>query len=229
MADEPISFRSGGPEDRRRDTMADWRRRSRLVARARQTLPIAIGVLLLAIIAAVIATAILGRNAGAEGEQTTIRMMNPRFLGRDEAGQAFLLVAREAVRIEGANRRIRMADPVLTLQRESVRPTLVTAQEGDFDEVTELLRLRRRVVLDSPSGRFTTEDALVDPNKRSVVGSAPIQGVGPTGNIAADRYALYEGGERVVFTGNVRARLLNGSAPPAGTVPPPAAPGEPTP
>ncbi len=225
MTDAPVDIGEGRPEDRRRDTMATWRRRSRLVARARAWLPIAIGVLLAAVVGGVIVTAILGQSGARQGQQTTIRMLNPSFLGRDEANRAFVLTAKEAVRIEGSGRRVRMTDPVLTLSRDSARPTVVTAAAGDYDELSELLHLRQRVTLDSPSGKFTTEDALVDPNRRSIVGQARIVGVGPGGNIAADRYALYDGGERVLFSGNVSATLRSSSNPPPGPPAVAAAPG----
>jgi hypothetical protein len=95
----------------------------------------------------------------------------------------------------------------MVLNREDPRPTRITADTGTFDEKTEVAHLRRRVVMDGAAGRFETEEAVIDSNARSISGSAPIQGVGPTGRIAADRYHLYDGGARATFTGNVRARL----------------------
>jgi lipopolysaccharide export system protein LptC len=187
--------------------MSGWRRRSRVVRQFRRFLPIAIGVVLLGLLFAVVGATLVGGDAAEETDQTTIRMVNPRFLGRDEAGQAFVLSAREAARITGAGSRVRLTAPVMVLDREGPRPTRITADTGVYDEVGEVLHLRRKVELDGPAGRFLTEDAVVDTRGRSIVGSAPIQGVGPTGRIAADAYALYDGGARVTFTGNVRARL----------------------
>lgn len=192
--------------------MSDWRRRSRLVHRARRWLPLAIGAVLIGLLVSVISATLVGRAGEDETNPTTIRMLNPRFLGRDEGGQAFVLSAAEAARIGGAANRVRLTAPVMLLNREDPRPTRVTAETGVYDEKTEVLQLERGVVMDGPSGRFQTDEAIIDSNARSVRGSAPIQGVGPTGAIAADAYHLYDGGEHVTFTGNVRARLEQGSA-----------------
>lgn len=200
---------------RRREAMQGWRRRSRLVHRFRRALPIAMGLVLFGLLVAVVAAALIGRGTDRDADTTTIRMVNPRFLGRDDQNQAFILSAREATRIAGAGDRIRLIDPVIVLNRETPTPTRVTARAGVFNETSEVLHLQRQVVMDGPSGRFTTEDALIDTNARSIVGSALIQGVGPTGRIAADAYALYDGGARVTFTGNVRARLEREAAAPS--------------
>jgi hypothetical protein len=81
--------------------MADWRRRSRLVSRFRRGLPIAIALLLLGLLGAVVTATLMGRDDEDETNPTTIRMLNPRFLGRDENNQAFVLSATKAARLGG--------------------------------------------------------------------------------------------------------------------------------
>ena len=198
----------------RREAFTDWRRRSRLVNRARRLLPLAIGAVLLGLLGAVITATLLGRGGDEVTDQTAIRMLNPRFLGRDKDNQAFELQAKEAARTVGAANRIRLTAPVMTLNRDGPTPTRVVSERGVYDETSEVAHLQGKVVMDGAAGRFVTEEAIIDSNAQSVRGSAPIQGVGPTGRIAADAYHLYDGGARVTFTGRVRARLEQGAAAP---------------
>jgi lipopolysaccharide export system protein LptC len=206
------------PRARRQSAMASWRRRSRLVQRFRRWLPLAIAAVLLTLLGSVVIAALLGRGADDAGDRTTIRMVNPEFLGRDDDNQAFALSAKEASRVVGSANRIQLDAPVIVLNREGPQPTRVTAKSGVYDEATEVLHLRDNVVMNGGTGQFVTNDAVIDTNRQSISGSAPIQGIGPTGRIAADSYHLYDGGARATFTGNVRARL----EPRSGATPPPA-------
>ena len=207
MIDQAFENGPAPAPQRRREAMADWRRRSRLVHRFRRWLPIIIAVVLLGLLGAVVTATLMGRAGEGETDQTTIRMVNPRFVGRDKGNQAFVLSAKEATRISGSASKVRLSAPVMVFSSEAPRPTRVVAETGVYDEVTEVLELQRGVVFDSAGGRFTTDEAIVDSKAREIRGSAPIQGVGPTGRIADDAYHLYDAEGRMTFTGGVRARL----------------------
>lgn len=198
---------------RRRAAMEAWRRRSRLIQRLRRLLPAAIGLVLIGLLLAVVAAAVLGRAGQDEGDGV-IRMVNPKFYGRQEDGSAFTLSAREAARDRRRASRITLVSPEIVLNSEDAQVTRIRADAGVFDEATKVLRLERRVVLEQPSTglRVDTDEAVVDTNTNVVQGSRPVQGRAPTGQIAADAYAVYDQGARTVFRGNVRARLAQDDA-----------------
>lgn len=203
-----------GPE-RRRVAINRWRSRSRLIHLFRRALPAAIILLLLALVGAVIAAALLNRTEEETASNDEIRLVNPRFYGRDKDGSAFVLSAREAVRDRNRAARIALVDPVILMNSdESARATQVQAETGVYDEESKLLALQKNVRVQDRAGgfNFRTEEALVETTTNVVRGSRPVQGEGPTGRIAADAYAVYDRGERITFSGNVRARLENGGA-----------------
>ena len=75
-----------------------WRRRSRLVRRLRVLLPAAIGVILLVMVGFVIQSTLAGAKDKPQDADAPIQLVNPRFLGRDDKGRAFVLTAKVAVR-----------------------------------------------------------------------------------------------------------------------------------
>jgi lipopolysaccharide export system protein LptC len=198
---------------RRREVMAKWRKRSRLIHGARRALPAAIGAILLGLLLAVIVTAVMGQVGEQRNDDGVIRMINPRFYGRQSDGSAFMLSAKEAARDRREATRIELRAPEIVLNSEDARTTRINAQTGLYDERTKMLRLSGGVIVAEPQGgmRFQTEEAVVDTQSNLVVGSRPVQGVAPTGQIAANSYAIYDQGARIVFRGAVRARLKQGA------------------
>lgn len=215
MTETAQPVQPGTDAERRRAAMARWQSRSRVIHLFRRALPLAMAALLLGLLAAVIAAAVLNRVDEAETNQDDIRLVNPRFYGRDEDGSAFVLSAREAVRDRRRAARIDLVDPVILMNSEnSARATRVEAKTGVFDEESKVLALQNDVRVQDRAGgfNFRTEEAVVDTAADVVRGSRPVQGEGPTGRIAAEAYAVYDRGARITFSGNVRARLENGGS-----------------
>lgn len=193
--------------------MAAWRKRSRLIHAARRGLPAAIALVLLGLLAAVIVTAVLGRVNQQGDDDGVIRMVNPRFYGRQSDGSAFTLSAKEAARDRRQATRITLKSPEIVLNSEDAEITRITAKEGLYDERSRILRLTEDVLVVQPKGglRFETGEAVVNTQTNDVTGSRPVQGRAPTGEIAASGYAIYDQGARTVFRGGVRARLRQGA------------------
>jgi lipopolysaccharide export system protein LptC len=200
--------------ERRRVELHRWQRRSRLIHGLRRALPALMLLIVLGLIAAVIATAILSRRPEPSTEGQGVRLVNPKFYGRDDRGQAFVLAAKEAVRDPRRETLIRLVQPDMTLNSEGARSTRVQADRGIYREDEQVLELQGNVRLNDAAGsRFRTEEAVIDTKTNIVRGTKPLEGVGPTGRIAADSYAIYDEGARTRFTGNVRARLERGGPP----------------
>lgn len=191
----------------RRD-MQRWKRRSRLIAVYRKVLPAGIAVLVLSLAAQVAWTSLHSKGGGARETPVAIRMLNPRFFGRDEQGRSFMIGAREATRDDRDLKRMTLTDPTVALAVETPNPSRVTAKSGVYTEGDRMLKLDGQVRIDDAAGyRFATEHALVDTKAGTVTGDTDMMGEGPVGQVASHSYSVYEKGDRVVFKGGVKARI----------------------
>jgi lipopolysaccharide export system protein LptC len=201
---------------RRSQSLASARQRSRVVQGLR--------VVLLVLIAAVMINAAiqLVQQSLAGGDEPSFeptvgsqRIVNPRFVGRDEAGAPFTITAESAVRREGG----------LAGVADLVRPTLdyllvgsddtssVLADTGVFDDGAQTLDLGGRVRLTTRSGyAFDTEAARIRLREGEITGDAPVSGTAPWGALRADRFEVYDDGRRIVLSGDVRTRLYMDSS-----------------
>ncbi len=195
---------------RLQEAVRRWRRRSRVIHFMRRALPALMAVILLGLLAG-IAVQTLGRRAEPESE-IQVRMLNPRFRGRDDQGRAFVLAAKAAVRDNANLQRIHLESPELELQTEADQPPMrVTARSGLYLENTQLMTLKGDVRMVEPTGwRFRTEEAIVDTRRDVISGRTRIEGVSPTRKISGDTYAIYNRGDRVVLRGAVRSTLTGG-------------------
>ena len=184
-----------------------WRRRSRLIQFFRRALPALMGVVLV-VLGVTVLVQTFGRTSKPE-QAIAVRMVNPRFQGRDERGRAFILAAQQAQRDARDFNRVLLQGPVLELQTHADRtPMRVTARSGVYLENTQVMTLEGEVRLVDPSGwRFATERAVVDTRRDTITGDKRIEGVGPTQRISGDTYAIYNRGERVIIRGNVRSTV----------------------
>lgn len=186
--------------------MERWRRRSRRVRLARKLLPMAIVAIVLGMAGWVIGRALLpGRLIG---EVAAVRMLNPRFFGRDDQDQAFLIGAIEALRDDNDDDRAVLDQPFITLGAARVG-----ARTAVYRKDAGRLVLQGGVVFDDgKGGRITTDEAVVDTRAGVVTGQPRVTGggvraEGSFGHIQAGSYAIYDQGRRVVFKGGVKARI----------------------
>jgi lipopolysaccharide export system protein LptC len=205
--------------ERRRRLRLRWKRRSALVHLLRILLP-ALCVALLAILGTWTAVNTLMRGSGAKtGDGAAIRMVNPRFQGRTDAGKPFVLIAASAVRGNKDSHLVSLDGPILTLGSGPPDHTVVRARNGVYNEDTRMLDLTGAVVLDDAKGNhFDTEHALVDTHKDDVTGQNPITGNGPLGRIAGSSYALHDSGAYIRIEGRVKSRIdQHGTGPAPGS------------
>ncbi len=202
---------AGAPtlESRRERGLARWRARSRLIRRLRLALPAAIAAVLLLLTGWVVVGTILARMGEARpAGQALIHMTNAHFFGRDSGGRPYVLGAAEASRDDKDLKLITLKLPTLTLDAGGERPSHISADDGFYREDDRLLRLRGHVALQTADGDiFRTDQAIADTVHGSVEGPSPVFGVGPTGEISAENFSVYDRGARVVFRGEVHSRM----------------------
>lgn len=193
---------------RRRVQLEAWRRRSRLIHRARRTLPITIAAVLVLLTGWVLVKGLFNRIIDGRTGGAAIHMINAHFYGRDGDGRAFMLAAAEASRSNGDIQEFSLVKPMLQFNADLLKPSQITANRGAYREDTHILVLSDHVVLiDGNGDRFETDQAYVDTVRAEVNGWSRVRGSGPRGLITADGYGVYDHGQRVVFRGNVHSIL----------------------
>jgi len=194
------------PPDRREQVLR-WRRRSRVVRAMRIVLPGMIGLILAGLAVAVAYNAFLAEPLQPSETAAPIRLVNPRFIGRDDKGRAFVITAETAVRDPRDYQRVMLDKPALVLDEQGPDPLRLVANRGVYHEGTYKLDLNGGVRLVGAKAAFDTASSLFDTKTGEVVGSGPIQGSGSLGEIHAKSYAVYGKGERIIFKGGVHTRL----------------------
>jgi len=189
------------------EAMARWRRRSVLIRRLRVVLPALIAAIVLGLVGTVVYRSVAGGPQAAAEEDAPIRLVNPRFLGRDDQGRSFVITAASAVRAEDDYQRVIMDRPALVLDEDGPSPIRLSAASGVYHEEDGLLKLQGGVRLNDQEAAFETANATFDTATGVLEGEGLITGAGPLGEITAKSYGVYDKGERMVFKGGVRGRI----------------------
>lgn len=187
--------------------MGRWRRRSRLIRRLRVVLPAVIGVIVMGLAGVIIFNSLAGAPAVPEESDAPIRLVNPRFMGRDADGRSFVITANSAVRDEVDYRRVMLDRPAMVVDGEGLSPMRLSAQSGVFHEGTGILQLQGDVSLNDQNATFDTGSAVFNTATGVLEGEGLITGVGPLGEIRAKSYGVYDKGERMVFRGGVSGTI----------------------
>jgi len=191
--------------------MDRWRRRSRVIWFWRRALPTLIVLIAGGVLSLVLYnTLIASRRLSDQGQ--VIRMLSPRFLGRDKAGRPYVVTAKDAARPDPNHMElVSLTAPHLVLETlNGDPPTVVDARTGLYNENTHILMLDGNVwVDDGKKDLFRSEHATVDTDKGSVVGKTPVLATGPLGTSTGQSYSIYDRGRVTVVDGNVKTHIIN--------------------
>ncbi len=187
---------------RRQLTLAQARRRSERVVYLRYAFvgaaAISIGLFLGFVFRSALST---DARPPAVRDDDAVTMINPRFTGRDSAGQVFTITADSAQRRRAENGVVDLVNPIM---RDGTGAEL-KAPTGYYDREKGVLELYEAVnITDSGGYSFISRGARMVLGEQRVEGLSPLEGKGPLGDIRADSYEILDGGNRIVFEGNVR-------------------------
>lgn len=191
----------------RREAFDSWRKRSRLVRRMRVILPVCIALIMASMVGFVIQATVVGQKVKTNDADAPIQLINPRFVGRDKKGRAFVLTAKTATRDPKDYQRVLLDTPMLVLDEEGDRPVRVSAKAGVYREEAKILNLEGGVKLNGGDLNFTTASSVFNTATGELEGNGEIQGAGALGEIIAKSYGVYDKGERMVFKGGVHSRI----------------------
>lgn len=184
-----------------------WRRRSQVVRVLRVAAPGLIGAILLGLAGMIAYNALKPSPDQAQDANQPIRLINPRFVGRDDRGRAFVITAASATRDPREYQKVYLDHPALVLDEQGPDPARLVAKAGVFHENTGKLEVSGGVRLASSKGAFETAASQFDTKSGELVGSGPVHGSGALGQIDAKSYGVYDKGDRMVFQGGVHTRL----------------------
>ncbi len=209
MSTPPPDFGTADRARHERD-LTHWRKRSRGVRFWRRALPMIIVGICGLLVLSIGGRSLLANLSLPKGQKEGgVRMVNPRFYGRDTSNRAFVLGASEASRDLKDGRRVTMSAPSVTLDADGSNPTHVQANQGVYREDQRKLSLLGSVELKDGRGfSFSTPKAVVDTTSGVVSGDSGVSGDGPLGRIVASSYGVYDRGKRIVMKGDVRAHIV---------------------
>lgn len=194
-----------------------WRTRSRRVKLYRRILPIIILVLAGGALTWTVFRTVMSGVERKASESREIRLDNPMFHGQDAQGRSFVIGAQGAIR-DPATGHFRLVGPLLRLNLGGRKVTELTADGGSYIEAERKVVIGPNVKISDGGSGFvlTTPEAVVDTNTGVVTGDKGVQGQGPLGTINASSYAIYDQGQRVVFSGQGENKM-SGTINPAGS------------
>ncbi len=200
---------------RRQLTLAQARRRSGRVQSLRYALVGAAAISIGLFLGFVIRSA-LSQDAAPPvlQDDDAVTMINPRFTGRDSAGQVFTITADAAQRRRAENGAVDLVNPVM----RDGKGAELKAPTGFYDRDKGVLELYEAVnITDSGGYSFISRGARMILGENRVEGLSPLEGKGPLGDIRSDSYEILDGGNRIVFEGNVRTVIYPQPADEAAT------------
>ncbi len=187
---------------RRQLTLAQARRRSVRVHYLRLAF-VAVAAIAIGLFLGYILRSAISRDAPPPrvDDSQAVTMINPRFTGRDGAGEIFTITAEAATRRRARDGAVDLVGPVM----RDAKGTEIIAPSGFYDRDLGILELYEDVRISDAAGySFMSQGARLHVAEDRVEGLSPLSGRGPLGDIRADAYEILEGGDRVVFKGNVQ-------------------------
>ena len=194
-----------------------WRARSRRVRFYRRILPIIILMIAGGALTWTVFRTVMSGVERKASESREIRLDNPMFHGQDAQGRSFVIGAQGAVR-DPATGHFRLVGPLLRLNLGGRKVTELKADGGTYVEAERKVVIGPNVRISDGGSGFVLEtpEAVVDTATGIVTGDKGVKGHGPTGTLDATSYAIYDQGQRVVFSGDGDNKMT-GTINPAGS------------
>jgi lipopolysaccharide export system protein LptC len=212
-------------------TPATADRYSRWVALLKVILPVA-GLVLLCLVSVwprlplLLETVRAGFPAIDLREARELRMVNPRYAGLDRYNRPYAVTAAIGRQVPDRNDVMALERPQAVMTVHSGASVLVTAATGVYQSQAQLLDLFEDVNLVHQDGtRFVTRRAHLNVSENTAEGHEPVEGHGPSGDIAGEGFLILSKGDTIIFTGQ-SSLVLRGAKPDAAATAPPALPAE---
>ena len=189
---------------RRQLSLAKARKRSEAVHWMRRMFVITAAICIGIFVGFLAANAIISNNDTLSIEAEELVMLNPRFTGRDDMGEPYVITADSAARPTRTGNTVMLYNPRIADQFGG----LISAPEGLYDQDAQTLELWGNVVAADPSGYvFSSSRARIYVQEGRIEGLNPLKGNGPIGEFSSKGYEILDEGSRLVMTGDVEITL----------------------
>jgi lipopolysaccharide export system protein LptC len=187
----------------------------KLVRWSKVVLPSAVGVLI-----AVLAVAPLDKNGDVsfildkkkvENAPERMRVESARYVGADDKGQKFQILARNAVQRSSDTPivDIRGMFAQLALERG---PLMIAANQGRYNLDTQQVAINGPIRVQGPDGyKLQTSDVTVNMKNRQLASHGPVSGAMRLGQFQAGQLRADLGERKVVLDGGARLKIVQGA------------------
>lgn len=151
--------------------------------------------------------------------EETVRMVNPKYSGRTSDGLPYYLTANKAVRNAAASTSVNLAGPVLNFYRaQGAEPSKITALNGVYDDVENILNLSETVQLGTDDGYdCDTNEAKIFTKDKRILGNALIACSGSFGDVSGNSYTITDDYTVYTFADGMSAKITRGAADDGGS------------
>jgi lipopolysaccharide export system protein LptC len=201
---------------RTRGTILDAERYSRFVGVMKRALPIAAGVIIMAVVAYSLVPRPADRGISVAYSSygridNDLAMVKPRLTGTDVKGNPFVITAESAIQDARNIKHAQLNKVEADMRLENNRWVDASATHGFVDADKGTLRLDGGISMFSDSGYELHTAAMdVDLRKGLMVGNNPVTGQGPMGAMAADRFTVDRIHQQIHLIGNVHTTIYKG-------------------
>jgi lipopolysaccharide export system protein LptC len=187
----------------------------RFVRWSKIVLPAAVGVLI-----AILAVAPLGKNGDVsfildkkkvENAPERMRVELARYVGADDKGQQFRIIANNAVQRSSSTPivDIQGVQAELALERG---PLSVVANQGQYNLDTQQVAINGPIRVQGPGGyRLQTRDVTMNMKNRQLASQGPVSGEMRLGQFQAGHLHADLGERKVVLDGGARLKIVQGA------------------
>ncbi len=138
-------------------------------------------------------------------------MVNARYVGSDQNDQLFSITADLVKNAMKDAATVELVMPKADITLEDGSWLVLTAETGVFSRAAKTLELSGAVNLFHDSGyEFRTERTTIDLDNGSAVGTEPVKGQGPFGDLSGEGFVVREKGKTIIFTGKARLFIYPG-------------------
>jgi lipopolysaccharide export system protein LptC len=144
-----------------------------------------------------------------DGSAAELTMLHPRYLGTDARNRPFVVTADRATQDPNDQRNVTLEQLQADMATADGRWFTILAHKGVYHQQRQQLRLQGPINLFSDQGyEFNAEVADIDLKSGRAVSDQPVRGQGPFGTLQADRMEVEDFGQRLLFMGNVKMRVM---------------------
>jgi lipopolysaccharide export system protein LptC len=141
------------------------------------------------------------------------QVLNARVLGVDSQSRPFQITADTSALKKDDDREFYFLEhPKADIVLKDGSWVALTAIDGEYEEETKYLYLVGNVNVFHDAGHeFSTPKARFNLDDRSATGDDPVEGQGPLGTLQSEGFRIFDGGDRVLFTGKAQMFVYRGA------------------